>query len=316
MRVRNRGVGLVCMITLLVLLLIMPQAAFAPGNPPTFQNGYVGSITGRDGNGYVTGHSDVVSVVNNTYVPVRPTLRLYFAVNVISNTYWTNNMACIKLKDLSDSSYVPLTHERYIASSSQDVQKRSIFITPAADLVVGRSYRIEIDGGLTANNGTSLGTAGVIAKTVDFTVNTGGVCCTVTTKIISVTVDTSSYDYGVTGLNQSKQSAEITATNNGNITENFNIRGANATISGGTPWTLSTSGVGADQYMHKFGLPTYTTFTALSTDNQQMVTGVETATGASLGQRKFKLELWTPTSTSSQGQFSSMVTVQAVDPSP
>ena len=138
-----------------------------------------------------------------------------------------------------------------------------------------------------------------------------GITCTVTPQSVSVTVNTTSIAYGVVDVSQT--SSEIVATNNGNAAENFNIKGANATGSGGdTTWTLSTA-VGANQYMHEFAKPTYptagthTNWTSLTTTYQPLAASI-----APSGTQLFKLQIWTPSSTTGYGQCSTTVTIQAV----
>src|SRR3989344_2715698 len=76
--------------------------------------------------------------------------------------------------------------------------------------------------------------------------DTQSVTATVTPKNISVTVSLGSVDYGTVAINtESAPSAIITASNNGNVTENFNIRGSNS-----TNWILNDTAAGADTFMH------------------------------------------------------------------
>jgi len=131
------------------------------------------------------------------------------------------------------------------------------------------------------------------------------VTATVTVQNISVTVSPNTIPYGTLPANtESDPSAVITATNNGNVTENFNIYGA-ATTPGG--WTLGAT-AGNNVYVHKFSTDgTYTTWTPLTTSPQALATNITAGTGTD----EFELKITTPTTTSDYSQQSAAVTVQA-----
>ncbi len=82
--------------------------------------------------------------------------------------------------------------------------------------------------------------------------NEAGVAATVTVQNISVSVSDGTVVYGTLPVNTAKSTlaGELndlqTATNNGNVTENFNIRGTDS----GT-WTLGAT-AGSNVYVHKF----------------------------------------------------------------
>lgn len=145
----------------------------------------------------------------------------------------------------------------------------------------------------------------VLAPSLVGAADTATVTATVTPKLVSVTVSPTSVAYGTVPLSSSATSGVITATNDGNVTETFNIKGADATYSTNT-WVLSDTAVGANQYMHKFALPTYITWTPLSTTYLTLATGI-----AASGTQDFKLQIWTPTSTTLYGEYSTTVTVLA-----
>jgi hypothetical protein len=320
MRVGRRSTSFLCAVLLTALILNMLPVAFAyvptpGGNKPELRYNYLcaATISGES----VSSFTDLgVIVEDNDFVPPgTPDIRLEFWVNVTGSATWANNKSCIKLKDVTADEYVNLGYAK--KSGTDDTSKRSIFIKPQTNLVTGHSYKIEIDGGLQANNGVTLGTPGVVTKELPFSANTGGVSCTVATRIISVFVDTESVNYGTVGLGQeSSPSSEIVAYNNGNVTEDLSIKGADATITGGTPWALSDTAIGTDQYMHNFGKSddSYATFTPLSTDYQALKTGLEIYSGSSTGQQRFKVKIKLPSETTTQGTFSTTVTVQATDP--
>ena len=118
---------------------------------------------------------------------------------------------------------------------------------------------------------------------------------TVTPKLISLSVDPGSYDYGALDLNAS---AETTTTfevmNTGNVDEGTDT----------TNWTLAGA-VGVDAYKHEWkeGAGSYS---ALTTSNQPAATSV-----SSSGSKDFRFKLWTPTSSTSFNAQNASVTFTA-----
>lgn len=145
-----------------------------------------------------------------------------------------------------------------------------------------------------------------------FGADTADVTATVTVQNVSVTVTDGSVNYGTLGTTETEDTANNggvndsqTATNNGNVQVDLNIRGANT-----VNWTLAAI-QGSDQYFHKFctvdcdGSPTWS---ALATPGYTtLATGV-----AASGSQVFDLQIGTPTSTTNFTQQSATVTVQAV----
>lgn len=151
--------------------------------------------------------------------------------------------------------------------------------------------------------------------------STGTVAATVTPQNISVTVTNGTVTYGTLDLSSSKDTTSggldgtQTATNDGNVAEDFNITSTNAT--GGTPWTLAGT-IGADQYKHSFctaggGSPdpcdASPTWNAITTAGSYQTLGSNIAAS---GTNKFDLKLDTPSSTTDYVQKGITVTVQAV----
>ena len=136
---------------------------------------------------------------------------------------------------------------------------------------------------------------------------TASVAATVTVQNISVSVASGTVAYGTLAVNTSAGTNPAntqTATNNGNITETFNIKGQDS-----TNWTLGGT-AGANIYVHKFctatcGTPP-TNYTALTTNYQTLGTGVTVS-----GTKTFDLYITTPTSSTNFTQQSVDVTVQA-----
>jgi len=146
--------------------------------------------------------------------------------------------------------------------------------------------------------------------------DTGTVTATVTVQNVAITVSDGSIAYGtiVAGGTKSTLPAEAndkqTATNTGNVTEDFNIKGANAT---GCTWTLAST-QGSEQYFHKFCNDTDydctspdTNYTALTTNYTTLDTGITTS-----GTVEIQLYIGVPTSTSCTDEATVQVTVQAV----
>lgn len=139
---------------------------------------------------------------------------------------------------------------------------------------------------------------------------TATVSATVTVQNISVSASDGTVAYGTLGVNSSagtNGSDTQTATNNGNITEDLLIKGANS-----ANWTLGAT-AGTDQYVHKFCLATCaappTNYTALTTSYQDIHEDL-----AASGTQTFDLYITTPTSSTSFSQQSVDITILATTP--
>src|SRR3989338_8572623 len=150
-----------------------------------------------------------------------------------------------------------------------------------------------------------LGLVGMVVGIAVHGADTASVAATVTVQNISVSVSDGTVTYGTlaAGASTSTLASGLndlqTATNNGNVNENFNIRGQNT----GCPWTLASS-VGANTYKHEFSKDNGSTWTAaLTTSNQSLATSVATSTS-----QTFDLQITTPTSSTCYGQQSVDVT--------
>lgn len=140
---------------------------------------------------------------------------------------------------------------------------------------------------------------------------TAAVTATVTTQNISVTVSDGTVGYGTLSAGTSKSTIASdlndtqTATNAGNVAEDFNIKGQNS-----ANWTLAASS-GSDQYVHKFCIATCasppTNFTALTTSYQSLASNK-----AAAGTQTFDLQITVPNPSTVFTQQSVDVTVQAV----
>jgi len=146
----------------------------------------------------------------------------------------------------------------------------------------------------------------------------GAISLALKPAIVSVTVSDGNVTYGTLNVNTSRSTLPAeenemqTATNNGNVTVNFNIKG---TVSSPGGWTLA--GTAAENvYVHKFCNDTdldcetpFTNYTALTTNYATLDTSV-----ANAGTVDFQLRITTPTVVSSYVEQDVDVWVQAVQP--
>jgi hypothetical protein len=145
------------------------------------------------------------------------------------------------------------------------------------------------------------------------------VTATVTAQNISVTVDITSVAYGTIPTSDTKDTTtgakgvnnSITATNNGNVLEDFKIKAGNSTGSG-SGWTLGAS-AGSGIYTMKYCVTTCDTsptWNAVGIDPSLVTFASNIA--ATSGNQVFDLQVGTPTSTTDYSQQSITVTVTAI----
>ncbi|KKT34691.1 MAG: hypothetical protein UW23_C0031G0015 [Candidatus Collierbacteria bacterium GW2011_GWA1_44_12] len=137
--------------------------------------------------------------------------------------------------------------------------------------------------------------------------DTATVTATVTVQNISVSVSPGTVTYGTLANNASADTnpaATQTATNNGNVAEDFFIKGVNT-----ADWTLAGT-AGSDQYVHKFCVATCgtppTNYTALTINDSALATAVATS-----GTQTFDLEITTPNPSTVYTEQSPNITVTA-----
>jgi hypothetical protein len=135
---------------------------------------------------------------------------------------------------------------------------------------------------------------------------TGTVTATVTAQNISISVTDGSITYGTLALDASKSTLtggvddQQTATNNGNVAEDFTIKGANSSSG---DWILDSANTTASHYIHKFCVASCgteaspTNFTALTTGDVALGAG----NVAPAGTQTFDLRITTPQTTSGNG---------------
>lgn len=155
-----------------------------------------------------------------------------------------------------------------------------------------------------------------------------GTEATVTVSVIpgsySVSVATSTYDYGSMLINSTASSSDDIATNDGQLTEKLQIKGADAATTSPYIWTLSED-IGTDIYTHAFtaidglvtgaatGTDPETSWVALGTGYQTLAASV-----AQSGTKQFWLDIRTPSaagaSTTYGEIYETTVTVLAAAP--
>ena len=158
---------------------------------------------------------------------------------------------------------------------------------------------------------------GMVVSIVGQAADTAAVTATVTARNVSVSVADGSVAYGNITLGGTASTSSDglddsqTATNNGNVSETFNIIGIDTV--GGTPWTLE-SAQGTNQYTHHFcntlacdSTPTWTEITQAGYTTMSSST-VATSTGTQI----FDLKVGVPTASTDYTEKNVDVTVQAV----
>lgn len=168
---------------------------------------------------------------------------------------------------------------------------------------------------------------GMISLVINVAVRAGTestVTCSVTPGSYSVSVATSTYNYGSMTINSTASSTDDIATNDGGLTEKFNIKGADAATTSPYIWTLNTD-LGTDIYMHAFSA-TNTQASGAATTTDPETSWVALATGyqvlaasvAQSGTKTFWLDMRTPSAagaSTTYGQiYETTVTVQAAAP--
>lgn len=131
-----------------------------------------------------------------------------------------------------------------------------------------------------------------------------GVAATVTVENIAVSVSDGTVEYGTLGVNTQANTVTLTetqtATNDGNVNADLAIRGEASTGS----WTLAGA-AGNEQYKHEFSTDGGSTYTPLTTSNQDLALGVSASAN-----QTFDLQITTPTVTTDFSEQTANVTVQ------
>jgi LPXTG-motif cell wall-anchored protein len=152
-------------VTIMVFMMVfsVSSVTFA-ATPINFLGAYLTTINLQDQTSSI-GILPTGSTIDNTSVsPGQQSIDILTDKNIVAETIIDQNKGCIKLKDLSTGLYVSISVYRLGDGSNIDVYRDHIFFD--ANLVGGHDYQIQIDGGLIANNGLTLGTT----KYINFTV--------------------------------------------------------------------------------------------------------------------------------------------------
>lgn len=143
------------------------------------------------------------------------------------------------------------------------------------------------------------------------------VTCTVTARLISISVTPPGVDYGVMDFETNKSSAEapvsvtFTATNMGTVAEDFWAKGADAKINDTPAWTIVNNTIGTNQYMHSV-----TGVTPAIAELKLLTTEQTWAAGASgiapAGTQTFTTKIYMPAADSAPGNASAIITIIAM----
>ena len=128
---------------------------------------------------------------------------------------------------------------------------------------------------------------------------------TVTPAFVAVSALPVLVEYGVRVLGSTAQVPNTTfvATNDGNITANFLVRGDNTAA-----WTLAATAA-AEAYVHRASPDAFTTTIVLTTTNQSLETGI-----AASGTSTVSLNMDLPTSSAATAEQTAPVIVVAIIP--
>jgi len=168
----------------------------------------------------------------------------------------------------------------------------------------GETIELEISNpetDITVSSGVVVGTSAVaISGTTTITQN----------EIISISISDGSVNYGVITASGTKNTITLSdtqiVTNDGNVTENFNIKGYNAS-GGGCTWSLVSGIPGNDQYKQEFSTNSGSSWTYLETDYKSLATGITSTNNINLD-----LQITMPSQSSCFGEQSVNITIQAV----
>lgn len=159
-----------------------------------------------------------------------------------------------------------------------------------------------------------------LAVPVWATQHTAGISVTVTPKKIAISVSPNTYNYPMlelhdtsthaAGTDSTETTTTFTVTNQGNVNEQFYVKGADAVDSGSHSWTLAAgAGVGADRYAHDWKGGSGGTYADLTTSN--VLASGTIAPSGTVSDYRFKIHM--PSSTGSYLAHSTSVTFTATE---
>jgi len=142
---------------------------------------------------------------------------------------------------------------------------------------------------------------------------TAVVSATVTTDLITISVDDGSVAYGILPLNTNQDTTASglndtqVVTNDGNVNVDLEVKSSDAI--GGTGWNLAATNASSDEFTHEYSSDGGTGWATFNVDN---TTYASLATSiAALGTQNLDLRIKTPTSVTDNTEKTITVTVLA-----
>jgi hypothetical protein len=126
-------------------------------SPLNYVGAYLTKVTGTSST------TDTPDIAGSTSIPLIPTIKLVFDRNVVNDSMWAANQACISMED-SSGTPVGIAVSR-ISDLDNFEERANIFVKPNKQLTPNSAYKIVINKNLQANNGNTLGSN----KNVSFT---------------------------------------------------------------------------------------------------------------------------------------------------
>jgi hypothetical protein len=279
-------------------------------------NGAANAFTtriGAGGSGYGTGHSPQVnerpiSTTNGWQSPGTAGLKV---------EEYTIESAATGDTNISNDTVVAYTGWIYAARTNGGAQTTNIIVNGVASSIslntTATLYTVNVDSNTYPSTNTAIGMDQNGTGRQSLLYEAGILIAY--TPIISVSISSGSVAYGVLATSTSKDTTASglnntqVATNNGDVAEDFSIKGQDS-----ANWTLAGS-PGSESYSHYFctsgsGSPdpcdTGPTWTAMTTSYQFLATNILAS-----GTQRFDLKISTPTSTTATSQQTVNVTILA-----
>lgn len=131
---------------------------------------------------------------------------------------------------------------------------------------------------------------------------------TVTPQLVAVSVSDGTVVYGILAANSSANTFTLgqqqTATNDGNVDVDLDIRSSDAVVAG-TDWNLEAT-TSTDQYTHEFSIDDGVSWSFFAADNS-----VSDLADPVIASKTFDLRITTPTTSTDLGEHTITVTVLA-----
>jgi hypothetical protein len=126
-------------------------------SPLNYIGAYLTTVTGTSST------TDTADIAGSTSILLMPTVKLVFDRNVVNDSIWTANQACISMEDSSGTA-IDIEVSRISDLDNFD-ERTNIFVKPNKQLTPSSVYKIVMNSSLQANNGNTLGSK----KNVSFT---------------------------------------------------------------------------------------------------------------------------------------------------